>query len=103
MPIGAFSQPQVPPKDRCRRPLVPPVRRTKRQLSFGCLRPVEGIQGLRELVLAGMKQSFGALLGPMGVASVVLYNWHRPHGSLNASTPISRLGLSEEKLLRLHS
>ena len=31
------------------------------------------------------------------------YNWHRPHGSLNAQTPISRLGLSEDNLLRLHS
>jgi transposase InsO family protein len=31
------------------------------------------------------------------------YNWHRPHGSLNANTPISRLGLSEDNLLRLHS
>src|ERR1700751_5375711 len=31
------------------------------------------------------------------------YNWHRPHGSLKASTPISRLGLSEDNLLRLHN
>ena len=31
------------------------------------------------------------------------YNWHRPHGSLKAYTPISRLGLSEDNLLRLHS
>src|SRR6266852_2264265 len=31
------------------------------------------------------------------------YNWHRPHGSLKATTPISRLGLSEDNLLRLHS
>jgi transposase InsO family protein len=31
------------------------------------------------------------------------YNWHRPHGSLDAATPISRLGLSEDNLLRLHS
>ena len=30
------------------------------------------------------------------------YNWHRPHGSLNAKTPISRLGLSGDNLLRLH-
>ncbi len=30
------------------------------------------------------------------------YNWHRPHGSLNAKTPISRLGLTEDNLLRLH-
>jgi transposase InsO family protein len=31
------------------------------------------------------------------------YNWHRPHASLNAKPPISRLGLSEDNLLRLHS
>ena len=30
------------------------------------------------------------------------YNWHRPHGSLKAQTPISRLGLTEDNLLRLH-
>jgi len=31
------------------------------------------------------------------------YNWHRPHGSLDAKPPISRLDLSEDNLLRLHS
>jgi transposase InsO family protein len=31
------------------------------------------------------------------------YNWHRPHGSLKANTPISRLDLSEDNLLRLDS
>ena len=31
------------------------------------------------------------------------YNWHRPHGSLKANTPISRLGLSPDNLLRLHT
>lgn len=31
------------------------------------------------------------------------YNWHRPHGSLDAQTPISRLRLSEDNLLRLHN
>ncbi len=31
------------------------------------------------------------------------YNWHRPHGSLKAQTPISRLGLSGDNLLRLHT
>jgi transposase InsO family protein len=31
------------------------------------------------------------------------YNWHRPHASLKANPPISRLGLSEDNLLRLHS
>ena len=32
-----------------------------------------------------------------------LYNWHRPHGGIKDQTPISRLGLSRDKLLRLHS
>jgi transposase InsO family protein len=31
------------------------------------------------------------------------YNWHRPHGSLDAKPPISRLAASEDNLLRLHS
>jgi transposase InsO family protein len=31
------------------------------------------------------------------------YNWHRPHGGLKAKTPISRLGLPEDNLLRLHN
>ena len=31
------------------------------------------------------------------------YNWHRPHGSLKSKPPISRLALSEDNLLRLHS
>lgn len=31
------------------------------------------------------------------------YNWHRPHGSLKSMTPISRLGITEDNLLRLHS
>ncbi len=31
------------------------------------------------------------------------YNWHRPHASLKAKTPISRLGLKGDNLLRLHS
>lgn len=30
------------------------------------------------------------------------YNWHRPHGSLKAQPPISRLSLTENNLLRLH-
>jgi len=30
------------------------------------------------------------------------YNWHRPHASLKANTPISRLGLTEDNLLTLH-
>jgi transposase InsO family protein len=31
------------------------------------------------------------------------YNWHRPHGGINFHTPISRLGLSEDNLLRVHT
>ena len=31
------------------------------------------------------------------------YNWHRPHGSLNHAPPISRSGLEQNNLLRLHS
>jgi transposase InsO family protein len=30
------------------------------------------------------------------------YNWHRPHGGIKSKTPISRLGLSDDNLLRLH-
>ncbi len=30
------------------------------------------------------------------------YNWHRPHGGINDKTPISRLGLTGNNLLRLH-
>jgi transposase InsO family protein len=31
-----------------------------------------------------------------------MYNWHRPHRSLKSKTPISRLGLNRDNLLRLH-
>jgi transposase InsO family protein len=31
------------------------------------------------------------------------YNWHRPHGSIGSMPPISRLRLSRNNLLRLHS
>jgi transposase InsO family protein len=31
------------------------------------------------------------------------YNWHRPHGGIKFQTPISRLGLTGNNLLRLHS
>ena len=31
------------------------------------------------------------------------YNWHRPHGGIKSHTPISRLGLSQDNLLRLHN
>lgn len=30
------------------------------------------------------------------------YNWHRPHGGIKGSVPISRLGLTEDNLLKLH-
>jgi transposase InsO family protein len=31
------------------------------------------------------------------------YNWHRPHAGIKSQTPISRLGLAEDNLLRLHT
>jgi hypothetical protein len=31
------------------------------------------------------------------------YNWHRPHASIGGKPPITRLGLTEDNLLRLHS
>lgn len=31
------------------------------------------------------------------------YNWHRPHGGIQARTPISRLALDEDNLLTLHT
>jgi transposase InsO family protein len=31
------------------------------------------------------------------------YNWHRPHGSIGSKPPISRLAMSGNNLLRLHS
>jgi transposase InsO family protein len=31
------------------------------------------------------------------------YNWHRPHAGIGAKTPISRLRITEDNLLRLHS
>jgi len=30
------------------------------------------------------------------------YNWHRPHASIGRKPPITRLGLSDDNLLRLH-
>jgi transposase InsO family protein len=30
------------------------------------------------------------------------YNWHRPHGGLKSKTPISRLGMTRDNLLRFH-
>lgn len=32
-----------------------------------------------------------------------MYNWHRPHSALKSKPPITRLGLNENNLLRLHS
>jgi transposase InsO family protein len=32
-----------------------------------------------------------------------LYNWHRPHGGIKHKTPISRLGLNRDNLLRVHT
>ena len=31
------------------------------------------------------------------------YNWHRPHAGIGDNVPISRLGLPEDNLLRLHN
>jgi transposase InsO family protein len=31
------------------------------------------------------------------------YNWHRPHGGIKSQTPISRLGLDQDNLLRFQS
>ena len=31
------------------------------------------------------------------------YNWHRPHGGIEYKTPVSRLGLGRNNLLRLHT
>lgn len=31
-----------------------------------------------------------------------MYNWHRPHGGIKDKTPISRLALNRDNLLRLH-
>ena len=31
------------------------------------------------------------------------YNWHRPHGGIELKTPVSRLRLSRDNLLRLHT
>jgi len=31
------------------------------------------------------------------------YNWHRPHASIDAKPPISRLDLTKDNLLRLHN
>jgi transposase InsO family protein len=31
------------------------------------------------------------------------YNWHRPHGGIDDKTPISRLGLTEDNVLRFHT
>ena len=31
------------------------------------------------------------------------YNWHRPHGSIGSKPPISRIRLTDDNLLRLHS
>lgn len=31
------------------------------------------------------------------------YNWHRPHGGIKSQTPISRLALHPDNLLRLHT
>lgn len=32
-----------------------------------------------------------------------MYNWHRPHGGIKDKTPITRIGLNRNNLLRLHT
>ncbi len=32
-----------------------------------------------------------------------MYNWHRPHGGIKDKTPISRLNLNPDNLLRVHN
>lgn len=32
-----------------------------------------------------------------------MYNWHRPHGGINDQTPISRLKISKDNLLNIHT
>ena len=32
-----------------------------------------------------------------------MYNWHRPHGGIKDQTPISRLALNRDNLLRHHN
>ena len=31
------------------------------------------------------------------------YNWHRPHSAIKSQPPVSRSGLAEDNLLRLHT
>jgi transposase InsO family protein len=31
------------------------------------------------------------------------YNWHRPHAGIDGKTPVSRLGLTENNVLRFHT
>jgi transposase InsO family protein len=33
----------------------------------------------------------------------ICYNWHRPHGAIGAKPPISRIALTKDNLLRLHT
>jgi transposase InsO family protein len=47
-------------------------------------------------------QSLHPLRRPQRRAPIRLHRYNWPHGRLKANTPISRLGLSEDNLLRLH-
>jgi DNA invertase Pin-like site-specific DNA recombinase len=44
-------------------------------------------------------------ISPPTVSRIVAvrYNWHRPHGGIKSQTPISRLSLAEDNLLRLNN
>ena len=56
---------------------------------------------LREWAYAKASETSDQRRDELG-AFLFRYNWQRPHSSLNAKPPISRLGLSENNLLRLH-
>jgi hypothetical protein len=56
------------------------------------------IEELRRMVLSARRAR-----SPMMSFWLHRCNWHRPHGSLGAKLRISRLGLAEDYLLRLHS
>jgi transposase InsO family protein len=70
---------------------------------YSCLPAKRFIQtALREWAYARAYQNSDQRTAELS-ARLHRYNWHRPHGSLKANTPISRLGLSWDNLLRLHS
>jgi transposase InsO family protein len=57
---------------------------------------------LREWACAQAYPTSQRSAAPRNCPSGCTYNWHRPHGGIRLQTPISRLALSEDNLLRLH-